>query len=1374
MTTDRPRSFDVTTVVVAAVDSPYLSSTLADLSAQTRAPQRVLLAVLERSDGADDEGRATRLLAEAGLGQDRPEQLAPDGVDVVTLGPSRGYSDAVHRALAATEDPIGWLWLLHDDSAPGPRALAALLRAVEDSHSIAIAGSKQVEWDAPDQLISVGTSFTVDGQRFTGIEDGEIDQGQHDGQEDVYAVGTAGMLIEATMWRALGGADVALGSFADGADLSRRARLAGRRVVVVPHAVIRHARAGYYGLRTKAGARTHEPVRADPRRSYRARREARLHSWLTHARLPLVPLVAVLALVLALPRALWRVATNELALAGDEIIAPLAALGRFPAVARARRRARRTRKVPTRRLAPLRVSWGQVWRQRRHRRMQAVAERRAARAPSELEMAERAAVATKRRFTLASVLTVAAALSLLMLAPVAFSGALTGGALLPVDGTFAQVWQAALGPWIASGDGYVGPPDPFLLLLGALSAITGGPLGTPVQVSVAVLLVLAIPLAAAGAWFAAGAATRSVLVRAWAAGVWAFGPALLIGLGQGRLGAVLAHLALPFVALGIARSLGLDRRDMVISGMVGAQRVTKRPVSKRRSARVAKRERLAALARVGADSSGSDSTGESTGAVDATEATGVEEAEAQAIEADIAGIKGGEPTGAALTGRGPERDPDAAGSAPEQAGDPSVDDVGADDAGADEEGDAGLDGRDPADAGSAASDSAERDAADGAAADSADASSADSDWTNGDSADGAAADSTDSADSSSTESNSADNDVPAPERDSAPLAAARTSSTTPAPARGLRGRLRQSTGAASSDLEGLEPIRSNTDDDYVPAEDLERATVVSRISRAGSLGAAAAAGLAFAVASAGAPVLLPAGLLALVLLALALGRRRSVPAGRARLLLVALPALALMGPVWSRAIATWGEGGWRLLFADPGTPLASDPGPAWLTLLGWPTLPPFDQAHLLFDGALAPWLPVAATGTVVLAATASLVRGAGHGRAARLGWLVAVVGLATALASSRVVVGFGRGVAEHAGTDQLVTGWAGPGTSLLLLGLLLATVSAMDGLRGALAPRAFGWRQLGTAALAVVVVLGLGASALSWMAGTITERRAGEHTAVMITDRGPDPVPALGESVQTPDQSARVLGLSATEAGIDAQIWRGQGPQLTETSTVVSLNRALEVERDAEEPFLDAADEHLAALVADLATGSVEEAAGRLTEHAVAVVIVPPADSRATGVSRPDDAARTRLIAQLDSVLGLDRVTENASGVIWRVRAGTGSTDDSIARVQVLDGDRELIRTVHSEGIGVRSGIDAEGTDRTVVLAERADAAWRAEIDGRALRAVPSGWQQGFLIPDDAHGLLTVDYRPNLHGPWQVVTLVVLVLAGLLALPTRRRRAEEA
>jgi len=64
-----------------------------------------------------------------------------------------------------------------------------------------------------------------------------------------------------------------------------------------------------------------------------------------------------------------------------------------------------------------------------------------------------------------------------------------------------------------------------------------------------------------GAWFAAGAATRSLPVRAWVALCWVALPVLLVSAAQGRLGAMLAHALLPWLALAVARALGVQRRD---------------------------------------------------------------------------------------------------------------------------------------------------------------------------------------------------------------------------------------------------------------------------------------------------------------------------------------------------------------------------------------------------------------------------------------------------------------------------------------------------------------------------------------------------------------------------------------------------------------------------------------------------------------------------------------------------------------------------------------------------------------------------------------------------------------------------------------------
>src|SRR5690625_4668951 len=332
----------VRAVLVGSTSSPYLSTTLAALAAQTRQAGEVIIASLDAQSSATDQ-RWQELLTESGLD--------PAAVRIVPVPHAATFGGAVRRALrsldgetppSAPEGQRRWLWLLHDDSAPHHQGLEYLLGAVDVSNAIAVAGAKQVEWDDPDRLISVGVRATRWGRRFTGIEDAEIDQGQHDGTDDVLAVGTAGMLVDLALWRRLGGPDPVLGPFEDGRDVSQRARLAGHRVVVVPRAVVRHARAGYRGWREEPD------TPSDTRRSFRARREAVLHLRLTSAAALAVPLLAVLAVLAGPLRALWRVSANELGLAVAELVAPLVVLSHPRAIARARSRARRTRRLQQR------------------------------------------------------------------------------------------------------------------------------------------------------------------------------------------------------------------------------------------------------------------------------------------------------------------------------------------------------------------------------------------------------------------------------------------------------------------------------------------------------------------------------------------------------------------------------------------------------------------------------------------------------------------------------------------------------------------------------------------------------------------------------------------------------------------------------------------------------------------------------------------------------------------------------------------------------------------------------------------------------------------------------------------------------------------
>src|SRR5665648_1023102 len=159
----------VTVVVVTRGLSDYLPRTLEALAGQTRPPEQVLL-VDAAADATDGPGT---LLTEL------TSRLWPDAdVDVSVLAApgARTMGGAARAALGAvapharTQDQ-GWLWLLHDDSAPEPTALAELLRAVELAPSVALAGCKQRTWSDPVRVLEAGVSTSRFGRRMTGLDD---------------------------------------------------------------------------------------------------------------------------------------------------------------------------------------------------------------------------------------------------------------------------------------------------------------------------------------------------------------------------------------------------------------------------------------------------------------------------------------------------------------------------------------------------------------------------------------------------------------------------------------------------------------------------------------------------------------------------------------------------------------------------------------------------------------------------------------------------------------------------------------------------------------------------------------------------------------------------------------------------------------------------------------------------------------------------------------------------------------------------------------------------------------------------------------------------------------------------------------------------
>ncbi len=314
----------VTAVIVAHDGAAWLPQIIESLLEQSRPVQRVVAV----DTGSRDRSGAvlSGLLGQSVVfGMDR----------------STGYGTAVARALQhraasvaipgaaglSAHERVEWIWLLHDDCEPAPDALEQLLRGAAETRSAAVLGPKVMDWADRKVILEAGVTIDTVGRRITGIEPREVDQGQHDGDRDALAVGSAGMLIRRDVWDQVGGFDRSMGMFREDVDFCWRVHAAGYRVRVITDSRVYHV---------EAAARRRRPVSAVRRPRQTDRRNA-MFTLLTN--LPAAPMLASLAgnVAVSLLRTMFFLLAKRPAAGLDELAALGSVLGHPGQLLKARR-----------------------------------------------------------------------------------------------------------------------------------------------------------------------------------------------------------------------------------------------------------------------------------------------------------------------------------------------------------------------------------------------------------------------------------------------------------------------------------------------------------------------------------------------------------------------------------------------------------------------------------------------------------------------------------------------------------------------------------------------------------------------------------------------------------------------------------------------------------------------------------------------------------------------------------------------------------------------------------------------------------------------------------------------------------------------------
>lgn len=468
----------------------------------------------------------------------------------------RTGSQRTGRRIGAPEGGAdeSWLWFVVDGSTPGLDALERQLETLDLSPNTAVVGAKRVrhaedDEDAPltaesaDALVDVGLTLTHGGRIISGVDPGEIDQGQADWRQDVLGVPLPGMLIRDRTLRESGGLDPDLPAPWAEVDLCRRVWRSGERVAVQASARVLHPHPTRPLLERLQEQRTGQLLALLKQRSS-------LHALLTLILLPLETLL----------RMAGAIAASAPSLALMELRAAAAVAPRARRVLARARRERRQARVPRGRLAPLYLprsegirrwvddTWTRLFadddRQRRIRRTTwGIAGTRHG-----IEDADYG----RHIVWTGTVALVATVLGLVTLRSLFGRGELAGPALRTLPDSFADRWQAAWADWVPGGLGERGPGDALIRLLGHIP-LSG-------DLIVESLFFAAVPASALLAWWASGALTRAVGARLVLATAWALAPAMLGALVLGAWPLLPAHALMPLLALAVGRAIGLPHK----------------------------------------------------------------------------------------------------------------------------------------------------------------------------------------------------------------------------------------------------------------------------------------------------------------------------------------------------------------------------------------------------------------------------------------------------------------------------------------------------------------------------------------------------------------------------------------------------------------------------------------------------------------------------------------------------------------------------------------------------------------------------------------------------------------------------------------------
>ena len=512
----------VLVVMVTYNGGPWLASSLDSVSRQSY-PCRDVLVI---DNGSETE--AAPVVARYA----RNAELVRSRVNL-------GYGAAANAGLESSSHTAAadYFLFMHDDVFLDPDALSTLVETALATGA-GVVGGKGLGWERPEVLVEVGMSADQFCIPYSGLEEGEIDQGQHETMGETLFVTNACMLVSRKLAERCGLWDGAYFAFGEDLDLCLRALLAGFKVVQEPKARYRHAVALVNGQR-RVG-------RGVPSNGHLARRN-QLRTIAKNFGAPRMVFALTASVILGLIRMLALLVFRRVEESSDYPRALIDFARSVPNVTMRRRAVQKRRKVPDRQIRRLMV--------RDSHRFRVHLERR-------LRQWERGTLAmgtrTKNTLSVASLkqgffewskqpLTIATGLIVLLgliaMRGVLFGGPVAGGTLWPFPEATGRLIGDYLSGWRETSLGTESAAPPAYPILWVVSLMG---LGSP-GLGQKLLILLLLGLGLVGMNRLVRSSTDRRPARVVALGVYALNPVTHLIVSSGDLGALALYAGLPFI-----------------------------------------------------------------------------------------------------------------------------------------------------------------------------------------------------------------------------------------------------------------------------------------------------------------------------------------------------------------------------------------------------------------------------------------------------------------------------------------------------------------------------------------------------------------------------------------------------------------------------------------------------------------------------------------------------------------------------------------------------------------------------------------------------------------------------------------------------------